>query len=248
MKILDVKNLNVEIENKKILSDVNLELEKGKIYVLMGQNGSGKSTLANALMGNPKYKISSGNIYFEGENITKKFTDYRAKKGMFMSFQSPQEIQGLSIANFLRQAYNSTSEKKLTLLEFNELLEKKAKLLNLDENFVDRYLNQGFSGGEKKKSEILQLLVLGPKFAILDETDSGLDIDSLREVAEAVQKYKNENRTVLIITHYKRILDYLNPDKVFIMKNGKIVRDGGPEIIDKLEEKGYGWIENEYRI
>jgi len=246
--MLEIKNLHVNYEGKKILKGVNLNLEKGKIHALMGPNGSGKTTLAYVLMGHPKYKITSGEILLNGEDLVKMSPDERAKKGLFLSFQQPIEVSGVTISNFLRQAYNSLNKDKLSLLEFRHLLEKKCKELGIDPKFLNRYLNEGFSGGEKKKAEILQLLVLNPEIAVLDETDSGLDIDALKKVAEGVNKFMNKEKTILIITHYKRILDYVKPDKVFIMINGKIVVEGGSDLVDHLEEKGYGWIEEERNI
>lgn len=246
--MLEIKNLHINYEGKKILKGVNLNLEKGKIHALMGPNGSGKTTLAYVLMGHPKYKITSGEILLNGKDLVKMSPDERAKKGLFLSFQQPIEISGVTISNFLRQAYNSLNKDKLSLLEFRHLLEKKCKELGIDPKFLNRYLNEGFSGGEKKKVEILQLLVLSPKIAVLDETDSGLDIDALKKVAEGVNKFMNKEKTILIITHYKRILDYVKPDKVFIMINGKIVVEGGSDLVDHLEEKGYGWIEEERNI
>ncbi len=252
MSLLEVKNLRVSIvddeENEKeILKGVNMKLEKGKVYALMGPNGSGKTSLSNAITGNPKYKIESGEILFENANLAGLKADEIAKKRVFMSFQYPKEIQGVALSNFLKQAYNATKpEAKKSVLEFHEFLKEKAKLLDMDESFLDRYLNQGFSGGEKKKSEILQMLTLNPKLAILDETDSGLDIDALRTVARGVRKFANEGNCVLIITHYKRILDYIKPDKVLIMLDGKIVLEEGSDFADHIEEKGYGWLkENE---
>ena len=237
--MLEIKNLYVSREGKIILKGVNLRLERGKIHALMGPNGSGKTTLAYVLMGHPKYKITSGEILLNGEDLVKIRPDERAKKGLFLSFQQPIEVSGVTISNFLRQAYNSLNKDKLSLLEFRHLLEKKCKELGIDPKFLNRYLNEGFSGGEKKKAEILQLLVLNPEIAVLDETDSGLDIDALKKVAEGVNKFMNEGKIVLVITHYKRILNYLKPDKVFIMIDGKIVAEGGSDLADHLEEKGY---------
>lgn len=246
--MLEIKNLHINYEGKKILKGVNLNLEKGKIHALMGPNGSGKTTLAYVLMGHPKYKITSGEILLNGEDLVKMSPDERAKKGLFLSFQQPIEISGVTISNFLRQAYNSLNKDKLSLLEFRHLLEKKCKELGIDPKFLNRYLNEGFSGGEKKKVEILQLLVLSPKIAVLDETDSGLDIDALKKVAEGVNKFMNKEKTVLIITHYKRILDYVKPNKISIMLDGKIALEGNGDLADHLEEKGYGWIEEERNI
>jgi Fe-S cluster assembly ATP-binding protein len=249
MPILEIKNLSAEIEGKKILDGVNLKLESGKVHVLMGPNGSGKSTLANVIIGNPKYKITEGQILFNEKDITNISPHERAKLGIFLSFQYPTEIEGVTISSFLREAYNSLHENKLSLLEFQELLEKNSEKLKTPEDFSSRYLNQGFSGGEKKKSEILQLLTLNPKLAILDETDSGLDIDSLKTVAEGVSDFmsNNQEKTVLIITHYKRVLNYINADKISVMRDGKIVLEGDAAIADKLEEKGYGWITEEQK-
>lgn len=241
--MLEIKNLHAQFENKIILKGINLRLEPGKIHALMGPNGSGKTTLAYVLMGHPKYRITSGEILLNGKDLTKMDPHERAKEGLFLSFQQPVEISGVSISNFLRQAYNSIKKKKLSLLEFRSLLEEKAKELDIDPKFLNRYVNQGFSGGEKKKMEILQMAVLSPKIAILDETDSGLDIDSLKRVAEGVNKLKRPDKTILIITHYKRILNYAKPDKVSIMMDGKIVLEGNSDIVDNLEEKGYGWIQ-----
>ena len=243
MTILEIKDLHVEIEGKKILKGFNLVLESGKVNALMGPNGSGKSTLANVLMGNPKYEVTQGEILFEGKNLLSLSPSERAKLGIFLSFQYPQEIEGVTIGNFLRTTINSNnSENKISVMDFKELIEEKSKLLSLPEKFYERYLNQGFSGGEKKKSEMLQLLTLNPKLAILDETDSGLDIDALKSVSNGVNKFMNEDKCVLIITHYKRILELIHPDKVFIMINGKIVQSGTSELVDHLEEKGYSWL------
>ena len=238
MPLLEIKGLNVSVDSKEIIKNLDLKLEKGKVYALMGPNGSGKSTLAQVLMGNKKFN-SSGNTFFEGKEISDLNSNERAKKGIFLSFQYPAEISGVTISNFLRTAYNSSNEKKIGLVEFQNLLKKNAKKLSLDEKFFSRFLNEGFSGGEKKKAETFQMLVLNPKFAILDETDSGLDVDSLRSVAQGIKNFMNKDKTILLITHYKRILDYVKPDVIFIMKNGKIVRQGSWEMIDEIEKKGY---------
>ncbi|MEK6890784.1 MAG: Fe-S cluster assembly ATPase SufC [Nanoarchaeota archaeon] len=247
---LEIKNLHVEIiednKSKEILKGINLNVDKGNIHALMGPNGSGKSTLANVIMGNQEYSISKGEIIFEGKNITDLKVDEKARLGIFMSFQYPQEIEGVTIRNFLKTAYQNLYG-KINVMEFKKILDEKSEILKLDENFSERYLNKGFSGGEKKKSEMLQLAVLNPKFAILDETDSGLDIDALRSVSESINllKEKNPEMTILIITHYKRILEFIKPDKLSIMIKGKIVMEGNAELVDQLEEKGYGWIEEE---
>ncbi|MEM3122371.1 MAG: Fe-S cluster assembly ATPase SufC [Candidatus Pacearchaeota archaeon] len=239
MKCLEIKNLYVSIGGREIIKGVDMNLEFGKVNVLMGPNGSGKSTLANVIMGNPKYKIEKGKIFFNNININEMPTDKRAKLGIFMSFQYPQEIEGVTIANFLKTIYNSLNEEKISFMDFKKILNEKSKLLNLSRDFYERYLNHGFSGGEKKKSEMLQLLVLNPKFAILDETDSGLDIDALKSVSKGINKFMKKDKCILIITHYKRILELVNPDKVFIMLNGKIVKEGSSELPKKLEQYGY---------
>jgi Fe-S cluster assembly ATP-binding protein len=248
---LEIRDLHIEVTDdlgnkKEILKGVNMKLEKGKIYALMGPNGSGKTSLSNALMGHPKYKITSGEIILDGEDITNLAPNERAKKGIFLSFQYPKEIPGVNLSNFLRTAYNSVNPLgKKSVLELYEMLKEKAKLLEMDEKFLDRYLNSGFSGGEKKKSEILQMLMLNPKTAILDETDSGLDIDALKVVAKGINSFANNEKYVLIITHYKRILDYINPDRVFVMVDGKIILEENGEFVNHLEQKGYNWLKNE---
>ena len=240
MADLEVKDLHVNVEDKKILNGINLEVNRGEIIALMGPNGSGKSTLAFALMGSPKHTIEKGQIILNGENIIGLSPDKRAKKGLFLSFQYPSEVPGVSVANFLRTALNSINGKTIPVKEFIQRLKEKMKLLDMDESFSKRYLNEGFSGGEKKRAEILQLAVLQPKIAILDETDSGTDIDALKIIANGVNKIREEcNTGVLLITHYNRILQYVKPDKVHIVIDGKIVKTGGPELADKIEEEGY---------
>lgn len=241
--MIEIIDLHVEIEGKEILKGINLKLDTGKIHALMGPNGSGKSTLANTLMGHPKYKITKGRIIYKGQDITNMPADERSRLGIFLSFQYPSEISGVTISNLLRTAINARREENIPPLEFKKMLEEKMELLKIDKKFMLRYLNEGFSGGEKKKAEILQLATLNPSFAILDETDSGLDIDALKIVSEGVNKVMDENKTVLIITHYKRILEYIKPDIIHIMKDGKIIHEGTGDLIDTLEEQGYGWIE-----
>ena len=242
--MLEIKNLYVNFEGKVILKGVDLKVDTGSVHALMGPNGSGKSTLAHVLMGHPKYKIMMGKIFLNGEDITNLSPDERAKRGLFLSFQMPVEISGVTISNFLRQAYNVLKDRKLSLLEFRALLEEKCNELGMDAKFLNRYLNQGFSGGEKKKAEILQMLVLNPGVAVLDETDSGLDVDSLKYVAKGISKFAAaKDKTVLVITHYKRILEYLEPEKVSVMIDGKIAFEGDKTLVDSLEQKGYSWVD-----
>ena len=245
--MIEIKNLHVEIEGKEILKGINLTLEKGKIHALMGPNGSGKSTLANVIMGHPRYKVTKGEILFDGENITELPPHERARKGIFLSFQYPTEVSGVTISTFLRTALNdlTSEEERLSVMDFRELLKEKLETLGITEEFADRYLNEGFSGGEKKKSEVLQMAMLNPKAAILDETDSGLDIDALKAVSEGVNKVMDKDKVVLIITHYKRILEHIKPNKLSIMIDGKIALEGNSDLVDQLEEKGYGWIEQD---
>ena len=245
MTALEIKNLHATVEGKEILKGVNLKLELGKINALMGPNGSGKSTVANILMGNPKYKVTKGKILFKGKDITNKDPDERAKLGLFMSFQYPSEIAGITISNFLRTVINAKRKDKIPIPEFMKLVQEKLKLLKMDKKFLTRYLNQGFSGGEKKRAEILQLLMFNPTLAILDETDSGLDIDALKAVSEGINAFMNKDKCILIITHYKRILEYIKPHKLSILIDGKIALEGKGDLVDHLEEKGYGWIEEE---
>jgi len=243
--MLEIKDLHVAVEGKEILKGISLTLEQGKIHALMGPNGSGKSTLANVIMGHPGYEITSGRILFNGEDITNLEADERARKGVFLSFQYPSSVAGVTISNFLRTALNAKRTEKIPPLEFLKLIKEKMELLDIPTDMLRRYLNDGFSGGEKKRAEILQLLTLDPSFAILDETDSGLDIDALRVVSKGVNAYMNPTKGILIITHYKRILDYIKPDKVFILVKGNIVKEGTGELVDKLEDEGYGWIQED---
>ena len=239
MTFLEVKDLYVKIEDKEILKGISLSIDKGEVVAIMGPNGSGKSTLAYALMGHPRYEITEGKIFLNGEDITSLEADERAKKGLFLSFQYPQEISGVTVSNFLRTALNAKSKNKISVLDFHKILQERMKLLNFDKSFALRYLNEGFSGGEKKKAEILQMAVLQPAIGILDETDSGLDIDSLRIVAHGVNAIKGPNMGILLITHYQRILDYVTPDKVHIVVDGRIVKSGNKELALEIEERGY---------
>jgi Fe-S cluster assembly ATP-binding protein len=242
---LEIQNLHVRTEEREILHGVDLNVAKGETHALMGPNGSGKSTLANTLMGNPQYEITEGKILLEGEDITEADPDERARAGLFLAFQYPATIPGVSVANFLRMAVNAGREEPIKVKEFGQLLGKHMELLKIDRAFTSRYLNEGFSGGEKKRAEILQLAMLSPSYAVLDETDSGLDIDALRIVADGVNAMREPERGFLIITHYTRILSYVRPDFVHIMLDGKIVREGGAELADQLEEKGYEWVREE---
>ena len=242
MAFLEIKDLKVKIEDKEILKGISLNVDKNEVVALMGPNGSGKSTLAYALMGHPRYEITNGKIVLNGEDVTDASPDERAKKGLFLSFQYPQEISGVSVSNFLRTALNAKRETPISVLDFHKLLQEKMALLKMDKSFAMRYLNEGFSGGEKKRAEILQMAVLQPKIAILDETDSGLDIDALKTVAEGVNSLKGPETGILIITHYQRILNYITPDKVHIVMKGNIIKSGGKELALKVEEKGYDWL------
>jgi Fe-S cluster assembly ATP-binding protein len=242
---LEIQNLHVRTEKREILHGVDLVITKGETHALMGPNGSGKSTLANTLMGNPTYEITEGRIRLDGEDITEADPDDRARAGLFLAFQYPVAIPGVSVANFLRTAINAKREDPIKVKEFGELLKKNMEILRIEREFTSRYLNEGFSGGEKKRAEILQLAMLQPDFAVLDETDSGLDIDALRVVADGVNALRGPNLGALIITHYTRILQYVKPDFVHIMLQGRIVQEGGPELADHLEEKGYDWVREE---
>ncbi len=243
---LEIRDLHASVEGKEILKGVNLTVEQGETHALMGPNGSGKSTLAYTLMGHPKYKITSGEVLINGENIANLSPDKRAKKGLFLAFQYPISVQGVSMFSFLRAMYNvahTTDPKEPpTIFEFREAVAEKLKMLSMDESFLTRYLNDGFSGGEKKRAEILQMALMQPKFAVLDETDSGLDIDALRIVAEGINKVAGPATGILLITHYQRILKYVKPQFVHVMFNGRIIESGGEELSRLLEDKGYTWI------
>jgi Fe-S cluster assembly ATP-binding protein len=237
---LEIKNLSVKVDNKLIFENLNLKCNLNQINILLGPNGIGKSTLANIIMGDTRYDIIQGEILFNGENITNIDTSLRAKKGIFLSFQHPQEIEGINILNFLKSAYNNLHQKELSTNEFLEILDKKMLELGFDKKFRSRYLNVGFSGGEKKKLEILQLLLFEPKFAILDEIDSGLDIDALRLVGQALSNINKKNKMgMLIITHYNKILDYINPDNFIVLQEKGKTQTGGIELLQKIEKKGF---------
>lgn len=242
--MLSIKNICVKInsgaEEKEILKNVNLELAKNKVYALMGPNGSGKSTLAQTLMGHPNYEVTSGTVVFEKNNLFEMEPNERALAGLFLSFQYPSEVTGVTISGFLRMVYNKRHTSNLSPVAFRKILKEKMELLEMKEDFMSRYLNEGFSGGEKKRMEMLQMLIIEPKLAILDETDSGLDVDALKIVGKAVNYLREKSKTtILIITHYTRILKHIIPDVVFIMQNGQITRTGGKDLARELEEKGY---------
>lgn len=243
-ELLKIENLSVEIDGKEILHGVNLEIKAGEIHALMGRNGSGKSTLSNTLMGHPAYKISKGQLTFNGNNINNLKPNERAKLGLFLGFQYPLSIPGVTVANFLRQANKALKGGAVSPKDFRKLLYEKMDDLEIDHEFATRYINDGFSGGEKKRMEILQMAMLEPKLAILDEPDSGLDIDSLKLVAQSINKFKEKNPdvSILLITHYQRILDFVKPDKVHVFVDGDIVESGGPELALELEKKGYDWL------
>lgn len=237
--LLSINNLKVNIEDKEILKGLNLHINHGEIHIIMGPNGGGKSTLAYTLMGHPKYEIIDGEIEFEGELINDLASDKRAKKGIFLSFQYPEEIPGVTVEEFLRTSKTSVSGEAQKLIPFKKLLKEKMKQLEMKDEYASRYLNLGFSGGEKKKNEILQMSILDPKLAILDETDSGLDVDAIRIVAEGVKNFKNQKNSILVITHYNKLLDYLQPDYIHILLDGKIVKTGGIELAKEIDERGY---------
>ena len=243
--MLEITNLHVRTEDREILHGVDLVVKQGETHALMGPNGSGKSTLANTLMGNPNYEVTEGRIVLGGEDLTEADPDERARAGLFMAFQYPATIPGVSVANFLRMAMNAGRDEPIKVKEFGQELKANMDLLRIDREFTSRYLNDGFSGGEKKRAEILQLAMLKPQFAVLDETDSGLDIDALRIVSDGVNAMRNDDRGFLIITHYTRILGYVRPDFVHIMLDGRIVREGSSVLADELEDKGYEWVRGE---
>ena len=242
---LEIRNLHASVEDSPILKGVNLTIKQGEIHALMGPNGSGKSTLANVLMGNPAYEVTAGQIIFDGQDILDLGADERSRLGLFLAFQYPVAIPGVTLANFLRSAINARrrdqnpEDKGISIPEFRRLLMEKMDYLEVNSDFAGRYLNDGFSGGEKKRAEVLQMAVLQPKIAVLDETDSGLDIDALRIVASGVNRLVGPELGVLVITHYKRILDYVQPEHVHIMMDGRVVESGGPDLVDQLEATGY---------
>jgi Fe-S cluster assembly ATP-binding protein len=247
---LSIKDLHVSIDEKEILKGVNLEIKGGEIHAVMGPNGTGKSTLASAIMGHPKYQVTSGTITFDGKDVLEMEVDERALVGLFLAMQYPSEISGVTNADFLRSAINARREEgnEIPLMKFIKTMDKNMDYLEMDQNMAQRYLNEGFSGGEKKRNEILQLMMLQPKIAILDEIDSGLDIDALKVVSKGINQMRGDDFGCLIITHYQRLLDYIEPDHVHVMMQGKVVKSGGPELAKRLEEEGYDWIKQELGI
>jgi Fe-S cluster assembly ATP-binding protein len=249
---LEIRNLHVKIDDKPILRGVDLTVRQGEVHALMGRNGSGKSTLAYALMGHPRYEITEGEIYFEGQNILEMEADERSRAGLFLAFQYPVAVPGVTVANFLRTALNARrkdlnpEDKGMPIPEFRRLLIKKMTELKVDQSFAGRYLNEGFSGGEKKRAEILQMAVLDPKIALLDETDSGLDIDALRVVAEGIKQLVGPKLGVIVITHYEQFLNYIKPEFVHVMYQGQIVERGGFDLAEKIQRNGYDWIAEKY--
>lgn len=251
---LRIINLHVTVGNSSIIKGLNLTINQGEVHALMGPNGTGKSTLSYTIMGHPNYRITSGDILLDGESIVNMPPDLRAHKGIFLAFQYPVSLPGVSMANFLRTAlnakarYQNSEEKPISVLKFRQLLKSKMDLLKMDHSFAGRYLNEGFSGGEKKRAEILQMAVLEPRFGILDETDSGLDIDALRIVSEGVNVLNDKELGILLITHYQRMLNYIHPDYVHVMFDGRIVESGGADLANYLEENGYDWVREKYVV
>lgn len=245
---LEIKDLHVSIEDKEILKGVNLTINTGEIHAIMGPNGTGKSTLSSAIMGHPSYEVTQGEVLLDGVNILELDVDERAKAGLFLAMQYPSEITGVTNADFMRSAINAKREEgqEINLMQFIKKLDKQMNFLDIDKDMAQRYLNEGFSGGEKKRNEILQLMMLEPKFAILDEIDSGLDIDALKVVSKGINQMRGEEFGALMITHYQRLLNYITPDKVHVMYGGKVVKSGGPELAKRLEEEGYEWVKEEF--
>lgn len=247
---LTIKDLHVSIEGKEILKGVNLEIKGGEIHAIMGPNGTGKSTLSSAIMGHPKYEVTSGSITLDGEDVLEMEVDERARAGLFLAMQYPSEISGVTNADFLRSAINARREEgdEISLMKFIRQMDSQMEFLEMDPEMAQRYLNEGFSGGEKKRNEILQLMMIQPKIAILDEIDSGLDIDALKVVSKGINEMRSPDFGCLIITHYQRLLNYITPDHVHVMMQGRVVKSGGPELATRLEAEGYDWIKKELGI
>lgn len=250
MSTLVIQDLHVAIDGKEILKGVNLTINTNEIHAIMGPNGTGKSTLASAIMGHPKYEVTSGSVLLDGEDVLEMGVDERALAGLFLAMQYPSEITGVTNADFLRSAINARREEgdEISIMKFIRDLDKKMATLEMDQEMAQRYLNEGFSGGEKKRNEILQMMMIRPKFAVLDEIDSGLDIDALKVVSDGINEMRGEGFGCLIITHYQRLLNYITPDHVHVMMQGKVVKSGGPELAHKLEAQGYDWIKEELGI
>jgi Fe-S cluster assembly ATP-binding protein len=246
--LLEIKDLHAGIEGREILKGLTLNINKGEVHAIMGPNGSGKSTLAKVLAGHPTYEVTGGEVIYEGKNLLELDPDERAREGVFLAFQYPVEVPGVSNSQFLRLAYNEKmkhlGQEELDPLEFNDYLKERAKIVEMDKSFMSRSVNEGFSGGEKKRNEILQMAVLKPQLAVLDETDSGLDIDALRIVAGGVNQLRGPENAIVLVTHYQRLLNYIEPDFVHVLADGKIVKQGGKELALELEEKGYDWIKS----
>ena len=237
--LLDIKGLSAGVEGKEILKGLDLTINKGEVHVILGPNGSGKSTLMNVIMGHPKYEVTAGEIFFEGESLLEKKTFERARAGLFLSFQTPEEIPGITVENMLRTAKQAVTGEKVKIMAFKKELKRTMEELKIDPSYAERYMNVGFSGGEKKRNEILQLLMLAPKLALLDETDSGLDVDAVQIVSSGIEKYHPADNSCLIITHHSKILEKLEVDRVHVIIGGKIVEEGGPELIDEVNRRGF---------
>ena len=250
--MLEIRNLHAAIDGNEILKGINLTVKKGEIHAIMGPNGSGKSTLAKVLAGHPQYEVTKGEVIYEGRNLLELAPDERAREGVFMAFQYPIEVPGVSNAQFLRLAYNEKrkhlGEEELDPLEFKDLLKERAKVVEMDASFMTRSVNEGFSGGEKKRNEILQMAVLEPTLALLDETDSGLDIDALRVVASGVNSLRRADRAIVMVTHYQRLLDYIEPDRVHVLSGGRILKSGDKSLALELEKRGYDWVRQEAAV
>lgn len=240
--LIDIQDLHASIDNKPILKGVNLTIRRGEVHAIMGPNGSGKSTLSNVLMGHPKYTVTQGKVFFKGEDLLSLSVDARARKGLFLGFQYPLSIPGVPVSKFLRMSMAAVRGKDIPIIEFRNAFKQKMELLGISDSFSGRYINEGFSGGEKKRHEILQLALLEPDMAILDETDSGLDIDALKIVAAGIEKTRDPQRGILLITHYQRILNYVTPDFIHVLAGGQIIKSGGKELAAELETKGYDWL------
>ncbi|MCG3205920.1 MAG: Vegetative protein 296 [Elusimicrobia bacterium] len=240
--LIDIQNLHASVDNKPILKGVNLTIRRGEVHAIMGPNGSGKSTLSNVLMGHPKYTVTQGKVFFKGEDLLALSVDERARKGLFLGFQYPLSIPGVPVSKFLRMSMTAVRGRDIPIIEFRNAFKQKMELLGISDSFSGRYINEGFSGGEKKRHEILQLALLEPEMAILDETDSGLDIDALKVVSSGIEKTRSPERGILLITHYQRILNYVTPDFIHVLADGQIIKSGGKELAAELETRGYDWL------